>query len=126
LKKLRQTWIWRGNSSLLSKLDNGSVIPAQAGIQNAFKLSWIPAFAGMTALGNGQLKPGPGKKDLDLKKSRKTVPDNLIFSYFGQYAYSADSGHSIRSKADTYSGAFRTPIPGDPGHPIRVERRWRC
>jgi len=46
--------------------------------------------------------------------------------WLSQDAYSADSGHLFQSKAVTCSGGFRPAVPGDPGHPIGVERRWRC
>ena len=50
----------------------------------------------------------------------KTLFRRLVFenNLEGFRAYSADSGHSFRSKADTCSGGFRPSIPGDPGHPL--------
>ncbi len=50
-----------GNSSHLAH----SVIPAKAGIQDGLVFDWIPAFAGMTGVRNGEdgSEPGHARRD---------------------------------------------------------------
>jgi hypothetical protein len=55
------------------------VIPAKAGIQLVYAQSWMPAFAGMTALGGGALSYANGKGITPNRPSFRRKPESSLF-----------------------------------------------
>jgi len=56
------------------------MIPANAGIQLVYARSWMPAFAGMTALGGGALSCANGQGTTPNRPSFRRTPESSLFA----------------------------------------------